>query len=286
MLYVSTVPYEARHVLYSLLGTRMPRQGGYAVDASDSGFEGRVVLITGAATGIGRAAALAFAQRGAHVAVLDINEDAGSLTAQKIQQAGGKAEFFKCDVSRSEDVQKSIREVVRRFGRLDIAFNNAGIEGATSATAERIESEWDKVLNTNLKGVWLCMKYELEQMLKGGGGVIVNNSSIAGLVGFEQASAYVASKHGIIGLTKTAALEYAKFNIRVNAVCPGVIHTPMVDRFTQGSETAIKQLEAGTPIGRLGQPEEIAAAALWLSSPQASFVTGHALVADGGWIAH
>lgn len=248
-------------------------------------FRTKVALVTGGASGIGRATALAFAKGGAAVVVADMNADEGGKTAHLIQEAGGKSLFFRCDVSKGADVKALIDKTVSTFGRLDFAFNNAGIEGETGITTDCTEENWDRVINTNLKGVWLCMKYEIPQMLKQGSGAITNCSSIAGLVGFTGIPAYTASKHGVVGLTQTAALEMAKSGIRVNAICPGVIQTPMIDRFTHGDANAEKQLTAGEPVGRVGRPEEIAAAALWLSSDQSSFVTGHSLVVDGGWVA-
>lgn len=244
-----------------------------------------VTLVTGAASGIGRAAALAFAKSGAAVAVLDSNWDGGQETVHKIDKLGGQAVFFKCDVSDESQIQSAIEGAVRQFGRVDSAFNNAGIEGEQGSTAECTRDNWERVININLRGVWLCMKYEIPYMLKHGKGAIVNCSSIAGLVGFQGIPAYVASKHGVIGLTKTAALEYARNNIRVNAVCPGVIDTPMITRFTHGEAQAARMLMNNEPVGRMGTPEEIAHAVVWLCSDQASFVTGHALAADGGWVA-
>lgn len=248
-------------------------------------FKNSVAFITGASTGIGAATALAFGKAGAQVVLADVNPDAGGKTAHLIRENGGKATFIKCDVSKDSDVQSAVSQTVNLFGRLDIAFNNAGVEGLQAFTPDCSEENWNHVININLKGVWLCMKYQIPQMLKQGGGSIVNCSSIAGVIGFPGIAAYVASKHGVIGLTKTAALEYAKKNIRVNAVCPGVIQTPMIDRFVHGEAQLRKQLVDSEPVGRVGQPEEIADAVLWLSSPGAAFTTGHSLVIDGGWVA-
>ncbi|OFZ19099.1 MAG: hypothetical protein A2X94_10135 [Bdellovibrionales bacterium GWB1_55_8] len=248
-------------------------------------FSGKVALVTGASSGIGKATALAFARVGARVAVADIAVDGGNQTRRMIEELGGKAIFLRCDVSKESDVASMLHQTIDAFGRIDCAFNNAGIEGAQGSTVDCTEENWDRVLNINLKSAWLCMKYEIPAMLRQGGGVIVNCSSIAGIVGFQNIPAYVASKHGLIGLTKTAALEYAKSKIRINAVCPGVIRTPMIDRFAHGEAQALQQLIAGEPVGRVGEPEEIAAAVLWLCSDGASFVTGHPLVVDGGWVA-
>ncbi len=248
-------------------------------------FEGKVALVTGASSGIGRATALAFAREGARVCVADVNEEGGRQTVKLIEKEGGTAFFVKCDVSKASDVKATVDAVVKKFGRLDFAFNNAGVEGKPALTADCSEENWGKTLDVNLKGVWLCMKNEIPVMVKQGGGVIVNVSSVAGLVGFPGMPAYVASKHGILGLTKTAALEYAKANVRVNAVCPGAIRTPMLERFTAGNPEAEKQITATIPMARVGKPEEIAGAVLWLCSQKASYVTGHALVVDGGMTA-
>ena len=248
-------------------------------------FAGKVVLVTGAGSGIGRAGALAFAREGAKVVVAEYDPDSGKETAALIQRDKGEAVSICTDVSKEDEVKTLTEKTISTYGRLDYAFNNAGIEGKIAPTAECPAENWDHVLAVNLKGIWLCMKYELLQMLRQKKGAIVNCSSVAGLVGFKGLPAYVASKHGIIGLTRTAALEYAKENIRINAVCPGVIQTPMVERVTGGNAAVQAQFEAGEPIGRLGQPEEVAAAVLWLCSEAASFVTGHAMVIDGGWVA-
>ncbi|CCF84824.1 SDR family oxidoreductase [Nitrolancea hollandica] len=245
----------------------------------------KVALVTGAGSGIGRASALAFAREGAKVVVSDISIEGGEATGQMIRAAGGEATFAQADVAQAGDVAMLIDTAVHRYGRLDCAFNNAGIESPSAATADVTEEVWNRTLAVNLTGVWLCMKYELAQMLRQESGVIVNCSSVAGLVGYRGSAAYVASKHGIIGLTKTAALDYAQAGIRVNAVCPGVIQTPMIERFTGGSPAAKAELIAMEPMGRLGTADEVADAVLWLCSPAASFVTGHALVVDGGFVA-
>jgi NAD(P)-dependent dehydrogenase (short-subunit alcohol dehydrogenase family) len=246
-------------------------------------FKDKVALVTGASFGIGRATATAFAKRGADIALADWIEDQETLNLVKAE--GVKAHFIKCDVSKNNDVKNLIEQTIKIFGRLDFAYNNAGIEGNNAPTHQCTEENWDKTLGINLKGVWMCMKHELSEMLKAGKGSIVNCASIAGLVGFPGLPAYVVSKHGIVGLTKTAALEYAKQGIRVNAVCPGVIKTPMVDRVTGKDKAVEKQYESMEPVGRMGQPEEVAEAVVWLCSDSASFVTGHALTVDGGWTA-
>ena len=246
----------------------------------------RVAIVTGASSGIGRATALAFARSAVRVVLADVSVAAGEKAAAEIgNETGIPTSFVGCDVSNPGEVERMVRHAVEQFGRLDYAFNNAGVEGLQAPTAECSEDNWDRTIGINLKGTWLCMKYEIRQMLEQGGGAIVNCSSIAGLVGFPSIPAYAASKHGVIGLTKTAALEYAKRNIRVNAVCPGVIHTPMVDRFVGGNREAMQALAAGEPVGRLGEPAEVADAVVHLCSSRASFVTGIAMPVDGGWVA-
>jgi NAD(P)-dependent dehydrogenase (short-subunit alcohol dehydrogenase family) len=246
---------------------------------------GKVALVTGGGSGIGRATALAFAREGAKVVVADVVVAGGAETVARIQQVGGEATFVKTDVSQATEVEALITATVAAYGRLDCAHNNAGVEGVEALTADYPEADWDRVISINLKGVWLCMKYELPQMQRQGAGAIVNTASIAGLVGAHRMSAYVASKHAVAGLTKTAALEYAKAGIRVNAVCPGVIRTPMVERIFSRHPRAETHMTGLEPIGRLGTPEEVAAAVVWLCSDAASFVTGHTLAVDGGVVA-
>ena len=249
-------------------------------------FTGKVAFITGAAGGIGRATALAFAREGASVVVTDVSEQGNQETARMIEEAGGQALAIRCDVSRAEDVKAALDKTIETFGRLDAAFNNAGVEQVPKATADITEREWDRIMSIDLRGLFLCMKYEIPLMLKQGGGAIVNTSSGAGVKGFKDQAAYVAAKHGVVGLTKSAALDYAPLNIRINAVCPGIIDTPMMDRFgggtPEGKERELAGAAAVQPIGRAGKPEEIAAAVLWLCSDAASFVTGAAMVVDGG----
>jgi len=249
----------------------------------ENGFKNKVAIVTGGSSGIGRAAAIAFAKKGAKVVVADWIEN--TETMDMLENIGGEAIFVKCDVSKKGDVKSLIEKTIKSFGRLDYAFNNAGIEGTSASVQDCSEENWDKTIGVNLKGIWLCMKYEIPEMLKQGKGVIINTASVAGLVGFQGLPAYVASKHGIIGLTKTAALECAKLGIRINAVCPGVIQTPMIDRLTGKTEEAIEQFTELEPVGRFGQPEEIANAVIWLCSDEASFVTGVAIPVDGGFVA-
>jgi NAD(P)-dependent dehydrogenase (short-subunit alcohol dehydrogenase family) len=249
-------------------------------------FEGSVALVTGGAAGIGKAAVLAFAEQGAKVVIADLKVDRGNELARAVEDSGGRAIFVRTDVSKTGDVEELIGKTVSTFGRLDCAFNNAGIEGEPATTANCTEENFDRIIAINLKGIWLCLRYQIQQLLRqGGGGAIVNMSSVAGLVGFATLPAYVASKHAVIGLTKTAALEYAKSGIRINAICPGVIHTEMIDRLTGKDPRVERQFVDLEPIGRMGTPEEIAAGAVWLCSSGASFVTGHAMAVDGGFVA-
>jgi NAD(P)-dependent dehydrogenase (short-subunit alcohol dehydrogenase family) len=245
-------------------------------------YTGRVAFVTGAGSGIGRAAALAFARVGTSVVVADISERGNQETTRMIEELGTRALAVRCDVTRGEDVQAALDKAIEVFGHLDFAFNNAGSEQAVTAIAELTEPEWDRIIDINLRGVFLCMKCEIPLMLQHGGGVIVNTSSGAGVKGFKGQAAYAAAKHGVIGLTKSAALDYASQNIRINAVCPGIVETSMMQRFTGGTTEGRERVIAQEPIGRMGKPEEIASAVVWLCSDAAAFMIGHALVIDGG----
>lgn len=250
------------------------------------GMLNKVAIVTGGSSGIGRATALIFAREGVKVAIADIDANRGEDVVQEVKQAGSDAIFVRTDVSDSANVEELVRRTVEAFGRLDFAVNNAGIGGPSAMTADYTEADWRRVLDINLTGVWLCMKYQIPEMLKQGGGAIINVASILGQVGFANAPAYVAAKHGVLGLTKTAAIEYATQGIRVCAVCPGFIATPMIEDagMTEGSEMA-NAIAGLHPVKRLGTSEEVASLITWLCSDGASFVTGNAILVDGGYVA-
>ena len=247
--------------------------------------EGKVALVTGGGSGIGRATALVFAREGAKVVVADVTEAGGLETVEQVTAAGGAATFMRADVSNPAEVEAMVSRAVEAYGRLDCAFNNAGIEGSGKATTACAEEDFNRTIAVNVTGVWLCMKSEIRRMLQQGSGAIVNTASAAGLVGVPSMPDYVASKHAVVGLTKTAALEYAKSGIRVNAVCPGVVQTSMVERVLQRAPGFDEVALASEPIGRFGQPAEIGEAVVWLCSDAASFVTGIPLSVDGGLVA-
>jgi NAD(P)-dependent dehydrogenase (short-subunit alcohol dehydrogenase family) len=248
-------------------------------------LSGKVALVTGGTSGIGRDTAVLFARAGAKVVINGRREVEGNETVEMIRAAGGEGLFAKGDVSRGTDVESLVQKTVEKFGRLDVAFNNAGIEGVWVPIVEQTEEDWDRTIDINLKGTWLCLKYEIRQMLKqGGGGAIVNMSSVAGLMGSPAGATYCASKHGVIALTKSAALEYGKSGIRVNVVCPAVIDTAMAERIF--SEPAFNKFVLGLhTLGRFGKPEEIAEGVVWMCSDKAAFMTGQSLVLDGGFLA-
>lgn len=248
-------------------------------------FEGKVALVTGGGSGIGRATALAFAREGAQVVIGNRNVQRGEETVSMIHDAGGTASFKRTDVLVAAEIEALVDHAVKTYGRLDLVFNNAGVEGDVAPLVEQTEANYDAIMDVNVKGVWLSMKYEIPRMLEGGGGAIVNCSSVAGVVGFSNVAIYIASKHAVIGLTKTAALEYSAQGIRINAVNPAVIDTEMVDRFVVGLNMKKDDLSTLHPIGRIGRAEEVAEAVLWLCSGRASFVTGHSLMVDGGFTA-
>jgi NAD(P)-dependent dehydrogenase (short-subunit alcohol dehydrogenase family) len=255
-------------------------------DSMSGRLDGKVTLITGGGSGIGRASALAFAREGATVVVADVDVRGGEETCRQLKAASVETRFVRADVSQAAEVGAMVNHVIEAYGRLDCAFNNAGIGGTGFVpTADYNEEVWDHVIRINLKGVWLCMRSEIPPMLKQGGGAIVNTASVAGLVGSRVGSAYIASKHGVVGLTKAAALEYAQTNIRVNAVCPSWIATPLTDPYTRDNPQLQAQIIARQPKGRLCTPEEVAEAVVWLCSDAASFITGHALAVDGGVVA-
>jgi len=248
-------------------------------------FENKVVLITGAASGIGLATAKAFAEAGATVVLADWNEKAAQSAAKALSDNGHKTLAIHCDVSDEAQVEAMVKQTVATFGRLDVAYNNAGVQNVLAETADTTREDYDRVMGVNLRGEWSCMKFELQQMRKQGSGAIVNCSSLGGLVGGAERGIYHAAKHGVIGFTKSAALEYAARGIRINAVCPGLIWTPMVDQMVEaGQGEAMKAMEKSVPMGRVGRPEEIADVVLWLSSDAASYVTGQSISVDGGFI--
>ena len=245
-------------------------------------FSGKVALVTGAASGMGLATARAFAEAGAAVVLADFREDAAEIEAQKLVAAGHKAIAVRCDVSDDAQVAAMVERTVAEFGRLDAAFNNAGVMARIAPTAESTREEWDRVIGVNLRGVWSCMKYELQQMERRRSGAIVNNASVGASTGNPGIGSYIASKHGVVGLTRTAALEYVRHGIRVNAVNPGLIDTQIARDVVSGDENAYNEIAKNVPIARAGRSEEIASAVLWLCSPGASYVVGHALTVDGG----
>ena len=248
-------------------------------------LEGKVGLVTGGTSGVGRETSVLFAKSGAKVVIAGRREPEGEETIELIRAAGGEGLFVKADVSKASEVEALIQKAVERFGRLDVAFNNAGIEGVWAPIIKQSEEDWDRTIQVNLKGVWLCLKYEIRQMVKQGkGGAIVNMASITGLVGSAGAAAYSASKHGVIGLTKSTALEMARSGIRINAVCPGVIETSMSERLF-GAPNVHKYVLSCHPVGRFGRPAEVAEAVVWMCSDRASFMTGQCLVLDGGFLA-
>jgi len=246
-------------------------------------FDGKVALMTGGSSGIGRATALAFAREGAQVVIGDRNTRRGEETVSMIRNTGGTASFHRTDVLVAADIEALVEHAISEYGGLDLAFNNAGIEGDVRPLVEQTEANYDALMDINVKGVWLSMKYEIPRMLERGGGAIVNCSSVAGVIGFPGIGIYAASKHAVIGLTKTAALEYSAQGIRINAVNPAVIDTEMADRLAAGLNMKKDDLSTLHPIGRIGQVDEVADAVLWLCSGRASFVTGHSLVVDGGF---
>ncbi len=248
-------------------------------------MDGKVALVTGAGSGIGRQSALTFAREDCAVVVADLVADAGEETVAMIRDGGGEAIFVPVDVSRSDEVRAMVDRAIEFYGRLDVAVNNAGIAGQPASLHECSEDDWDRIMAVNLKGVWLCLKFEIPPMVAQGSGVIVNVASVVGLVGQPDLTPYVASKHGVIGLTKQAAIEYARFGLRVNAVCPAIVDTPMTKRFTGGNLETLSPVISRYPVGRIAGPQEVAEPIVWLCSEAASYINGHSLVIDGGFIA-
>jgi len=248
-------------------------------------LSGKIALITGAASGIGRTAASVFAQHGARVVLADVQQDAGEAAVKELCEAGGDARFLRVDVTRESEVESMVKDIVAHYGRLDCAFNNAGIDGPIGHTADYATASWDQVVEVNLKGVWLCMKYEIPQMLAQGGGSIVNMASILGAVGVVNMPAYTAAKHGVLGVSRVAALEYAARGVRINGLCPGIIRTPLIADLIQQGMLSEPEMVSLMPIGRLGRPDEIGEAAAWMCSDGASLLVGHAMFVDGGYTA-
>ncbi len=246
---------------------------------------GKVALVTGGASGIGRATALRLAREGGRVVIADVDQVGGEETAGLVSGLGGNAAFIRADVSKTADVSAAVDMAVQQFGRLDLAVNCAGVLGSGASMIDFTEDDWDEVMGINLKGTWLCMKHEIPAMMQSGGGAIVNLSSIAGLVGSQHSPAYAASKHGVVGLSKTAALQYAPHNIRVNCICPSAVLSPMLETLVTRNPQVGAKLKASQPNGRFANPAEIAEVAVWLCSDAASFVTGTALPVDGGYTA-
>jgi NAD(P)-dependent dehydrogenase (short-subunit alcohol dehydrogenase family) len=259
-----------------------PESRNSATTIAGQSFHGKVAFITGGGSGIGRVTALAFAERGARIAVVGHIAEQIEETAGLVRQTGGEAIALVCDVARANEVERAVSQTVEAFSRLDFAFNNAGIEQPVKPIVEVTDEEWDRLVAVNLRGAFLCMKRQIPAMLANGGGVIVNTSSGAGVTGIPGQGAYAATKFGLIGLTKSVALDYAAQNIRVNAICPGIIDTPMMGRFSGGTDEGRERVIAQEPVGRMGRPEEIASAVMWMCSDDAAFLVGHALVMDGG----